>query len=82
MDKGKLIECTSLYLPEFSEADIEAEARRMFQRSTVINDFLEGKVDAETFLDFLVEEGYDSTEVMDQAEENLEFVMNNGIVLE
>ncbi len=43
--------------------------------------FLDGIVDVESYLDFMAESGIEPGELLDTAEENLDFAIKDGIVL-
>lgn len=68
--------------PGMDDEEIEALWRATFQRAKMTQAFLDRQIDVETYLDFMAQAGYEPSELLDVAEENLEFAINEGIFLE
>lgn len=79
---GKLLDTPLIVLPGMSEAEINAEWELHCQRSRMTDQFLHGEIDPEVFFDFMAEQDYDAEELLDQAEENLEFAIREGLLIE
>jgi hypothetical protein len=52
-----------IWYPEQSDEEFLEEVTLMLQRAHMTQDFLTGKLEADTFLDFLDEQGYDPFEL-------------------
>lgn len=56
---------------DFSEADIKAECRRLFERQKAIADVLDGKLPPDLLLDMIQEHGIEASEYVGCVQENL-----------
>ena len=77
-----LLDTPLIVTQDMSEADIKIEAEKSVQRALMTQQFIDGEIDVETFLDFMAQQGYEPEELLDVAEQNLEFVINEGIEIE
>lgn len=82
MDALRLIDTPVLILPGMSDAEIDAEWDLHVQRQKMTDKFLSGQIDPETYFDFMAQNGYEPEELMDDAEENLDFVISQGLVID
>ena len=57
------ISTPAIWYPGQSCEDLFEELTLMLERSYMTKIFLEGKIDADTFLDFLAQQGYDPFEL-------------------
>ena len=79
---SKLFETPLIIVPGMDEATIEAEWQLMVKRAEMTQAFLDRKIDIETYFDFMIEQGYEPSDLLDQAEENLQFAISEGLELE
>lgn len=77
-----LLDTPIVICPEMSEADFSREWAAAKQRSRMIDLLIQGRIDWETYLDFMAQAGYEPCDLLDAAEENLQFCINEGIVIE
>lgn len=68
--------------PGMDEEEIEALWNATYQRAKMTQSFLDGDIDCETYLDFMAQSGYEPEDLLDAAEENLDYAINQGIVIE
>lgn len=78
----ELIDTPLIVVRGMSEAEIEELWFQHCLRARMTQGFLDKNIDAETFLDFLAEQNYDPGEVLDTAEENLNWAIKSGIIVE
>lgn len=78
----ELIETPLIVVRGMSEAEIEELWVQHCLRARMTQEFLDKNIDAETFLDFLAEQNYDPGEVLDTAEENLNWAIKSGTTVE
>lgn len=78
----KLLDTPLIISPEMSEIDLEVEWNAMVLRSKMTQKLIDAEIDWETYLDFMAQQGYEPTELMDAAEENLDFAIREGILIE
>lgn len=57
------ISTPAIWYPGQSDEDFESEIALMLERANLTRDFLAGKVEADVFLDFLDQQGYDPFEL-------------------
>lgn len=76
-----LLDTPLIVVSGMSEAEIEEEWDRAVKRSQMTQQLIDGAIDWETYLDFMAEQGYEPAELLDVAEENLDFAMQEGWVL-
>jgi hypothetical protein len=79
---ARLFDTPLIVVPGMDEATIAAEWDAMIQRSHMTQKLIDGLIDWETFLDFMAQQGYEPTDLLDQAEENLDFAIREGVELE
>jgi hypothetical protein len=65
-----------------SDDEIEELWCVTYARAKMTQAFLDQTIDPETYLDFMEQTGIDGGELLDVAEENLEFAIKDGISLE
>lgn len=82
MDAIRLLDTPLIITPDMSELDLEREWNAMIQRSILTQRLLDGAIDWEYYLDFMAQQGYEPTELLDIAEENLAFAQAEGIEVE
>lgn len=82
MQAARLLDTPLIVLPGMSPEELEAEWDAHVQRAQMTDLFLAGRIDPETYFDFMAEQGYEASELMDEAEANLEFAINEGIIIE
>lgn len=82
MENLKLLDTPVIIVPGMEEAEIDELWECHVIRVRMTAAFLEGKIDAETYLDFMTESGYEPEELLEIAEANLEFAINEGIVIQ
>jgi hypothetical protein len=68
--------------PGMDDQEIDELWRLTFERSKMTQAFLDRKIDAVAYLDWMEQSGIDAAELLDTAQENLEFAISDGIVLE
>ncbi|NJO79169.1 MAG: hypothetical protein HC827_12040 [Cyanobacteria bacterium RM1_2_2] len=79
---AKLFDTPLIIVPGMDAATIEAEWNAMVERSRMTQRLIDGLIDWETFLDFMVQAGYEPAELLQQAEENLDFAIREGLEIE
>lgn len=77
-----LMDTPLIVTQDMSEADLQIEAEKSMKRAIMTQHFIDGRIDVETFFDFMAEQGYEPAELLEQAEENLQFVIKEGIAIE
>lgn len=77
-----LLDSPVVICPEMSEADFLKEWEAAKARSRMTDLLIQGRIDWETYLDFMAQAGYEPYDLLDAAEENLEFAIREGIVIE
>ena len=77
-----LLDTPLIVLPGMDDAEIDALWNATYQRSKMTQAFLDRAIDVETYLDFMAQSGYEPEDLLDTAEENLGFAMQQGIVIE
>jgi hypothetical protein len=82
MDALKLIDTPLIVLPGMTETEIDAAWEDHVQRVKMTDQFLAGTIDPETYFDFMIEGGFEPEELMDEAEANLEFAIQQGLIIE
>lgn len=82
MDANQLLDTPLIILPGMDDQEIDALWLQTYQRSKMVQAFLDRQIDAETFFDFLAQQGYEPEEVLNTAEENLEFAIANRLVIQ
>lgn len=71
---------TPLILVEgMSQSDLDAEWEAATARARVTQQLIDGEVDWEYYFDFMAQQGYEPAELMDTAEQNLKFAIEQGI---
>lgn len=81
MQAAKLFDTPLIIAPNMSDEELQAEWDAMIQRSLVTQSFIDGKIDVEYFFDWMAQHGYEPSELICRAEENLEFAINEGLEL-
>ncbi len=79
---AKMMETPLIVVPGMSDQEIEAEWNLHIQRSRMTQRLIDGLIDWEAYLDFMAEQGYEPSELLSQAEENLDFAIKEGLILE
>jgi len=82
MFANDLLDTPLIILPGMDEGELEALWVETYQRSKMTQAFLDQVIDVETYFDFMAQAGYEPSELLDAAEENLDFVMQQGLELE
>ena len=82
MDAAKLLDTPLIIVPGMSDADIDAEWNAHVERVRMTDMFLAGEIDPEYYCDFMAQQSIDPEELLDAAEENLEFAIAEGLVIE
>jgi len=77
-----LLDTPLIVLPGMDDAEIDALWNATYQRSKMLQAFLDGEIDVETWLDFMAEQGYEPEDLLNIAEQNLDFAIQQGIVIE
>jgi hypothetical protein len=77
-----LLDTPLIVLPGMDDAEIDALWKATYQRSKMLQAFLDGEIDVETWLDFMAEQGYEPEDLLNIAEQNLDFAIQQGIVIE
>ncbi len=77
-----LLDTPLIVLPGMDEEEIEALWQQTYRRSKMTQAFLDREIDAEAFFDFMAEQGYEPFELLEAAEDNLEFAIAQKIVVE
>lgn len=77
-----LLDTPLIVLPGMDDAEIDALWNATYQRAKMLQSFLDGEIDVETYLDFMAQQGYEPEDLLDTAEENLAFAMQQGLALE
>ncbi|MEL7354055.1 MAG: hypothetical protein AAFN38_21715 [Cyanobacteria bacterium J06560_5] len=65
---------------DYNRQDERGEAEALYQRQGAIEDFVEGKGQADTLLDMLEEQGIDAAAYADRVHAEVEAVIDSGIV--
>jgi hypothetical protein len=79
---SRLLDTPLIVVPGMDEATIEAEWNAMIERSRMTQKLIDGLIDWEVYLDFMAQAGYEPTDLLNQAEENLEFAIKDGLEIE
>ncbi len=79
---SKLIETPLILDGEMSEADLDREWNAMIERATLTQRMIDGKIDWEYFLDWMAQAGYEPSDLLDAAEQNFEFAVQSGLIVE
>lgn len=82
MRANLLLETPAIYTGHASEAEIEAEWAAMQERSRVTQLLIDGKIDWEYFFDWMIQHGIEPAELIDTAQENLNWAIQQGIFIE
>lgn len=82
MIANDLLDTPLIVLPGMNAEEIDALWQQTFERSKMTQAFLDGTIDVETYFDFMAQQGYEPSELLDTAEENLEFAIQQGLDLE
>lgn len=77
-----LLDTPLIVLPGMDDEEIDALWQQTCQRSKMTQAFLDQAIDVETYFDFMAQCGYEPEALMDTAEENLEFAIAEGLVIE
>ncbi|MBW4474061.1 MAG: hypothetical protein KME45_27355 [Stenomitos rutilans HA7619-LM2] len=77
-----LLDTPLIVRPGMDDEEIEALWQQTYRRAKMTQAFLDREIDVETYFDFMAQAGYEPSELMDAAESNLEFVMQQGLELE
>ncbi len=67
--------------PDYNQADSKNEINQLLLRQKVIQDCLIGNESAEFLFDVLEEQGINSSAYVQEVEENIAFVIGNGLIL-
>lgn len=78
---SRLLETPIIITNEMSQEEIDHEWELMLERGRMTQKFVDGEIDPETYFDFMAQQGYEPAELMEAAEENLEFAQAEGIVV-
>ncbi|NDJ16784.1 hypothetical protein [Myxacorys almedinensis] len=65
-----------------TDADIDTQWDLHVLRVQMTDGFLQGTIDPETYFDFMAQQGYEPEQLMDDAEENLQFAIQKGLKIE
>lgn len=82
MIANDLLDTPLIVLPGMGDEEIEALWQSTYRRAKMTQAFLDREIDVETYFDFMAQEGYEPSELLDAAEENLAFAMQQGLVVE
>lgn len=82
MIANDLLDTPLIILPGMDDEEIDALWLQTYQRSKMTQAFLDRQIDAETYFDFMAQQGYEPEELISTAEENLEFAIAQGLVIE
>lgn len=77
-----LLDTPLIVVSSMSQEEIDFEWDRAYSRSKMTQKFLDREIDVETYLDFMAEQGYEPTDLLGAAEENLEFAIAQSIPIE
>jgi len=78
---NSLLDTPLILQPGASDDEIEALWRETYTRAKMTQAFLDREIDVETYFDFMAQCGYEPAELMDTAEDNLDFAIKEGIEL-
>lgn len=78
----RLIDTPLIITEGMSDSDLESEWNAMIQRSILTQKLCDGLISWEYYLDFMAQQGYEPAELLDTAEENLKFCINQGIAVQ
>lgn len=76
-----MLDTPLIVIDGMTESEINEEWERCVARSKMTQQLIDGHIDWETYLDFMIEQGYEPADLLDAAEENLEFAQDEGLVL-
>jgi hypothetical protein len=82
MNAAKLLDTPLIIIPGMSDEEIESEWNAMIERSKMTQNLIDGNINWECYLEFMHEQGFEPVELLDQAEENLEFAIREGLIIE
>ena len=68
--------------PDFNESDSLQESRALAERQGVIQDYLQGKTEADHVLDTLNDQGISPDEFVEVVKDNVQYVIDGGVVFE
>ncbi|MBW4475128.1 MAG: hypothetical protein KME45_32825 [Stenomitos rutilans HA7619-LM2] len=77
-----LLDTPLIILPGMDDEEIETLWQQTYQRAKMTQAFLDREIDIETYFDFMAQAGYEPCDLLDAAEENLDFAMQQELVLE
>jgi hypothetical protein len=76
-----LLDTPLIVLPGMTDDEIDALWNATYRRSKMLQAFLDRQIDAETYLDFMAQEGYEPEDLISTAEQNLDFAIQQKIVI-
>jgi hypothetical protein len=82
MQAGDLLDMPLIIDQAMDDDELAVEWERAKARSHMTQLFVVGKVDVESYLDFMAEQGFEPAELLDVAEANLAFCIAEGIPVE
>lgn len=82
MIANDLLDTPLIVLPGMGDEEIEALWQSTYRRAKMTQAFLDREIDIETYFDFMAQEGYEPCDLLDTAEENLDFAIQQGLVIE
>lgn len=75
---NQLLDTPLVITQGMSDDELKAEWNAMIQRATMTQKLIDGAIDWEAYFDFMAQQGYEPTELMDTAEENLDLSIKEG----
>ncbi|QYO62784.1 hypothetical protein [Leptolyngbya sp. 7M] len=79
---ASLIETPLIITAGMSDEELAAEWDAMVRRSKLTQQLIDGQIDWEFYFDWMAQHGYEPAELLDTAEENLEFAIKEEIFIE
>lgn len=79
---SRLFDTPLIVVPGMSQEQLDAEWDAMITRAKMTQKLIDGAIDWEVYFDFMREQGYEPEELLDQAAENLDFAIREGLVIE
>lgn len=67
--------------PDYNESDSLAEMNQLIVRQRIIQDCISSGNNADILFDLLEEQDIDSAEYVETVEQNVDFVINQGLIL-
>lgn len=82
LQASQLLETPTIITANVCQSEIDADWQLMIQRQRLTQQLLDHQIDWEYYFDWMIQHGYEPEELIDTAQQNLDWAISQGIEIE